>query len=117
MTRADAKRLVALLLFAFPQPQPPDGTAALWIERLQRLDDAAAAEVAIGHLIDTETWFPTIAAFLDAYRTEVHRAAEERAWRDGLAEKDLDDEARAENLARVRELLAHLNVRGMDDAA
>jgi hypothetical protein len=78
-----AKRLVASLNAAFPNPKMPEATFALYAAELCRLWDEQAAFEAIAGLIRSSSWLPSIAEILQAYhpiarRSEEHRQALER---------------------------------------
>jgi hypothetical protein len=72
--------LVELLVSAFPYPQPPEATLALYRDELELLDDAEIALEAIRQLYrDPEAKFlPSIGAIHDAYWHCQRAAAEER---------------------------------------
>jgi hypothetical protein len=61
--------LVELLAAAFPHPQPPEATLALYVDELVRLDSAAAARRAIEELYrDPNTqYLPTLGVIHEAY--------------------------------------------------
>lgn len=108
MTRQQAEELVALLVAAFPYPQPPVATLALYAGELERLDDADLALAAIQTLYrDGAERLPTIAAINGVYRKALKRRNEERALR-ALEEPPFTDAERAENLKRVGQLLERL---------
>jgi len=113
VTRPDARLLVTRLVAAFPFPQPPRSTLALYVERFERLADEGAASRAVDGLIDTADRFPTIAAVLNAYRAELRAAQARNAAVRGLEEPPADPE----NARRARELLDRIRLRGMDDEA
>jgi hypothetical protein len=81
MTRRQAEELVTLLAAAFPTPQPPDATLALYIEGLVLLPNAETAREAIEELYrdPSTTFLPALGAIHEAYWKVQRDAAERRA--------------------------------------
>lgn len=113
MTRQDAKLLMAQLAAAFPFPQLPVATVALYVEKLEPLLDVDAARAAVDEAVDTLDRLPSVAWLLQRYRDHARRNAERRANERGLDEPPPDPA----NAARARELLDRLRTRGWEDAA
>jgi hypothetical protein len=83
MTEAEARRLVGLLVAAFPSPIPPEATVALYVEHVAGLRDVAAASEAVEGLLRSARAWPPLASILAGYQT-IERRHRERAERAGL---------------------------------
>jgi hypothetical protein len=105
MTRAEADRLVLVLMAAFPHPLVPDSTRSLYAEQISNCKDAALMAEVVQATIENEERFPPLALLLSEYRRRAKRQADETArWR-GLEEPPPDQ---AENARRAQELYERL---------
>lgn len=105
MTRTEAQQIVGTLLAAFPYPEPPRSTVALYVAELELLHDPAIATQAVAELIRSpdSQWLPKIGPIRDAYQRIAHRQREARASTLGLPEGErqpIPDEAR-EQIERI----------------
>jgi hypothetical protein len=80
VNRHDAEDLVVTLAAAFPYPEPPDATLALYVDELAQLANADIARTAITELVRTVRFLPRLAEIIEAY-WDVRREWEERRAR------------------------------------
>lgn len=109
MTHSEASALSAKLFAAFPQSGRGELTKEVYVEQMEKLQDAQIAAKIVDRLIENEVFFPVIAVVRAAYMAEV-----KRAQLPALNPPPLTDAERAEGLKIAREFLSKLG--GMKEA-
>jgi hypothetical protein len=113
MEREDKRRVMRVLVAAWPNAELSDDSVALWYQRLERIPADAGMAVA-SLLVDELQWFPTISQFTDRYRDLLRNAQLEENFRE-LEAPQLSPEEQAANVERLKELLEQVGTRANID--
>lgn len=106
MNESEATVVIAGLAAAWPRDWAfvDPLTKDIYLKRIVAMPRVQAAEAAVNSLIDTAVRLPTVAELREEYRRHHDRFSPP-----ALEEPDLDDDAKARNVRRMRTMTDHLS--------